>query len=48
MAWWGWLILAVVVLCLVVAALMTIQLRRRSGTVIAVQRRGRRMGKGGA
>ncbi|MEU2514157.1 hypothetical protein [Streptomyces syringium] len=45
MIWWGWLIVAAVILLALVAAVAGVQARRRAGTVIAVQR-GRRFGKG--
>jgi hypothetical protein len=46
MVWWGWLVLALVVIGAVVATALTVQAKRRAGTVIAV-RGGRRSGRGG-
>ncbi|MEW2576374.1 hypothetical protein [Streptomyces syringium] len=45
MIWWGWLIVAAVILLALMVAVAGVQARRRTGTVIAVQR-GRRFGKG--
>ncbi|WP_216725858.1 hypothetical protein [Streptomyces sp. NRRL S-31] len=46
MEWWGWIVLLVAVIGLVVAATLSVQAKRRAGTVIAV-RGGRRTGRGG-
>ncbi|MBL1104341.1 hypothetical protein JK361_06940 [Streptomyces sp. 5-8] len=46
MAWWGWLVLLVAVIGLGAAATLSVQAKRRAGTVIAV-REGRRSGRGG-
>ncbi|MFD7709529.1 hypothetical protein [Streptomyces sp. NPDC059786] len=46
MAWWVWLVVVVAALLLLAVAAVWVQTRRRSGTVIAVQR-GRRFGASG-
>lgn len=45
MVWWGWLVLLLAVIGLVVTAALSVQAKRRAGTVIAV-RGGRRSGRG--
>lgn len=47
MVWWGWLIVVIAGLLAVAVATAGIQVRRRAGTVIAVQRGRRRPGTGG-
>ncbi|MER7681048.1 hypothetical protein [Streptomyces sp. NPDC096934] len=44
MVWWMWPVVVVAALALLGGAVVWVQSRRRSGTVIAVQR-GRRFGK---
>ncbi|WP_202516465.1 MULTISPECIES: hypothetical protein [unclassified Streptomyces] len=46
MVWWGWVVLVLVVAGAVVATVLSVQAKRRAGTVIAV-RGGRRSGRGG-
>ncbi|MFE9427405.1 hypothetical protein ACFYNO_31045 [Kitasatospora sp. NPDC006697] len=46
MSWWLWVIIVVAVLTVLTAAVVWVQARRRSGSVITV-RRGHRGGKGG-
>jgi hypothetical protein len=37
MVWWGWVVLVVAVVGLLIAAAVAVQAKRRSGTVIAVR-----------
>ncbi|MFH9404475.1 hypothetical protein ACH4JS_32640 [Streptomyces sp. NPDC017638] len=37
MVWWGWVVLSVAVVGLLIAAAVAVQAKRRSGTVIAVR-----------
>ncbi len=46
MVWWGWVVLVVAAVGLTAAATLSVQAKRRAGTVIAV-RGGRRSGRGG-
>ncbi|MEV4437363.1 hypothetical protein [Streptomyces sp. NPDC049555] len=39
MAWWSWLVVAVVCVLVAAVAVAGVQARRRSGTVLAVRRR---------
>ncbi|MEU5090451.1 hypothetical protein [Streptomyces sp. NPDC021356] len=47
MEWWGWVVFLVAAAVLLTAAVLAVQARRRSGTVIAV-RPGHRSGRRGA
>lgn len=47
MVWWGWVLFLIAVVLLLASAVLAVQARRRTGTVIAV-RSGRRPWRGGS